>query len=139
MALTRYTFELDQGRAARKSYNTLAFSLIGRHFMGNLRFGAALAAGLLSSIWLAPIALAGTGGGMQVPNVPTGGLTQAGLPGICQCISVNTARQLPCLSHAAACEEKCGRSYSFVPDARQSCGAERPLTGSSMPPSQRRR
>jgi hypothetical protein len=64
---------------------------------------------------------AGTGGGLQVPNVPAGAFTQPGAPGLCQCIRDDEKLDLMCLTSAKGCEARCGRMYAFMPDAAMSC------------------
>ncbi len=70
----------------------------------------------------APSFAAGTGMTWQVPNEPTGKFSQPGAPGLCQCIDVKERLQVTCLSSAVICLSQCGHMYSYMPDARQSCG-----------------
>ena len=80
-------------------------------------------------------ATAGTGGGMQIPNLPTGKFNQPGAPGLCQCISDIRSVRLSCLSMAAECQSSCGTaSYSFIPDAGQSCRGSVPIIASARTP-----
>ena len=63
----------------------------------------------------------GTGMMWQVPNEPTGRFTEAGQPGLCQCISHDNMRDFRCLPRAADCRAQCGNVYAFRPDADNSC------------------
>jgi hypothetical protein len=69
--------------------------------------------------------LAGTGGGLQVPNPPVDRFTQPGAPGLCQCTAPTSDndrdRTFKCLPSAAECQSTCGRVYAFVPDTADAC------------------
>jgi hypothetical protein len=57
------------------------------------------------------------------PATPTGAVVPvAGDPGLCQCISVKTTRQLSCPGSPAECQANCSSThFAFVPHAIYSC------------------
>lgn len=100
---------------------------------------AAVAAGLLlasvGTLAGRPALAAGTGGGLEVPNLPAERITHPGEHGLCQCITDDRTLHMSCLSGRGECQSACATNvYSYVPEAPFSCPAAAAATGAAASP-----